>query len=420
MTKTRNQKQNAQRKQRPAPSMARAPKNTGMRPSRPKQLAPRDSYNDSFGSKLGAFLGHGAQQVVKAITGFGDYNIEANTLLDGGLSPPQVINTVKNNGVIIRHREYIMDINSSTSFVNTTLNINPGLSGTFPYLSQIAAAFELYRMRGLVFEFKSTSSDAILSSGSSSALGVVAMATQYNSINAPFTSSLQLQNHEFANASKPSCDFMHPVECKRSEIPNSELYVRTDRIPPNADQRLYDLGQFNIATVDMQNAGTAVIGQLWATYEIEFFQQIYATPFTIRSAHVQIAGASSSAWFGSSRSTPAANTLGLSFPNPNSFQFPESVRDGTYMVMIKYNQGSNVTFTPPLLTVTSDYVLQTPFSGGTSVGGDVSGTTQVFHVIYVLTIVNPSATFALSGGILAGTTTVADLYVTQMPLPLIT
>jgi len=390
-----------------------------MRPSRPRPRVNNESSNDSFGSKLGAFLGHGAQQVIKAITGFGDYNVETNTLLDGGMSPPEVINTVKRNGVIMRHREYIMDIKSSTDFTNITLDINPGLVGTFPYLAQIAAAFELYRMRGLVFEFKSTSSDAILSGMNSSALGVVAMATQYNSLNNPFTSSLQLQNHEFANASKPSCDFMHPVECKRSELPNTELYVRSGSIPPNADKRLYDLGQFNIATVDMQNAGTAVIGQLWATYEVEFFQQIYATPFTIRSDHWQNSAVSSAAWLGQVHTATAENTLGCTI-GANTITFPKSVRDGTYMIVLKYNQGTTSAYSPPLVSAPPDFIFRTPFLGSTGVGGDPAGSDQVFHVWYVITIVNPGAVFTFSSGTLAGSTTFCDLYVSQLPLNLIT
>lgn len=128
-------------------------------------------------------------------------------------------------------------------------------------------------MRGLVFEFKTMSSDAVLSSGASSALGTVIFATQYNALDKPFEDKRTMENYEFANSTKPSESMLHPVECKRSQTPVDLLYVRTEELVSTGDLRMYDLGNFSFAVQGCQNAAPGqVIGELWCSFEVEFFK----------------------------------------------------------------------------------------------------------------------------------------------------
>ena len=192
----------------------------------------------------------------------------------GGMTPPMIQNSMNGGGIIVRHREYIGDITSTTAFFNRNLPINPGLVGTFPWLAQIANAFEQYRFRGLIFEFKSLAADALISASTNIGQGTVIMATQYNSLSAGFSNKIEMENYEYANSCKPSCSFMHPVECALYQTPSTPLYVRNGVIPANADERLYDMGNFNIATQGLPS-DTGSIGELWATFEIEFFKPKY-------------------------------------------------------------------------------------------------------------------------------------------------
>jgi len=201
------------------------------------------------------------------VTGFGDYQVNGNSLMKGD-SVPAVRNTP--GGMIIRHREYIADIYANSGFYNTVFDINPGLGGVFPWLADIANCFEEYRFRGLIFEFKSMSADNVLSTTTTStALGTVIMATQYNSLQANFTDKRTMENYEFANSAKPSVSFIHPVECQANLDANTHLYVRQG--PFTGDQRLYDIGQFQVAVQGMAFNG-GVIGEIWCSYEIEFFK----------------------------------------------------------------------------------------------------------------------------------------------------
>lgn len=210
--------------------------------------------------------------MMPSIRGFGDYSLKSNSLMFGGMTMPMITNSVKRGGIIIRHREYIGDLNATSVFTNRNFALNPGLVGTFPWLAQVANAFEQYRWRGLIFEFKSNCADALLSAATDIGMGSVIMATQYNALSPGFSSKIEMENYEFANSAKPSKTFMHPVECALNVTPNTPLYIRSGPIPANSDERLYDLGNFCIATQGIPGSGTVGIGEIWATFEIELFK----------------------------------------------------------------------------------------------------------------------------------------------------
>lgn len=218
----------------------------------------------SSGSKVGRALGTGAAGLFSRITGRGDYKVSSNSILKG-TDPPSF--SRNGRGTIVRHREYIADITGSTAFTLTSFPINPGLSSTFPWLSAVAQNYEEYVIRGLVFEFKSTSANALNSTNT--ALGTVIMATRYNVLAGNFSNKTEMENYEFSTSIKPSESAMHPIECAVGESPLHVLYVRSG-VAAAGDLRLYDIGNFQIATVGMQAA--ANIGELWCTYDVELLK----------------------------------------------------------------------------------------------------------------------------------------------------
>lgn len=212
-------------------------------------------------------------KLASKIRRFSDFPVRSNTLMTAGMPDAAVIRTADNGDIVVRHREYIQDIYPTDAFtVQCNLAINPGMETLFPWLSGVAQNYENYDLKGLVFEVKSKSSDAVLSAAASTALGTVTMATQYNVLDDPFTSKRQLLNYQYANSEKPSVSFTHPVECKRN--PMQMLWVRTANTDlTDSDRRLYDLGDFVLATEGCQGAQApitdgGVIGELWCTIEV--------------------------------------------------------------------------------------------------------------------------------------------------------
>lgn len=221
------------------------------------------------GSAVGAALGGAAQGIMRGITGYGDYAVQANSIvLDQDVVP--MFKSGKNS-TRVRHREFIQDIVTSAvagAFNIDTFPIQPGDPGTFPWLSQLADCFEEYRMHGLVFEFKTTSGVSVGSTNT--ALGTVVLATQYNSLSTVFANKQQMENYEFACSTVPSSNVIHPVECAVFQNPTNSLYIRIGGVS-TGDIRLYDMGKFSIATVGMQ--GTSVTcGELWVSYDVELFR----------------------------------------------------------------------------------------------------------------------------------------------------
>lgn len=374
------------------------------------------------GTLIGSFLGGKLGHLVDSITGFGDYRVNGNTIMTGGMAPAQMMNTVNRGGIIIRHREYLGDINASTGFNIQALPLNPGLSGSFPWLSQLAPAYEEYRWRGLLFEFNSLSSDAVLSTATSSALGSVMMATQYNALLPAFTDKRTLENYEFANSRKPSCSFVHPVECKAEVTPHTKLYVRQGAVTVG-DLRLYDIGNFYIATQGMQ-AASGVAGELWATYEIEF----YKPKFTIENGtlmdHYQMINTTPAFPLGTTNNyQPGSNLGGTITNNQTVYNFPVNIVDGNYLMIWLMSGTVAGTIVYPGATPTNCTYINLWLGNNGFVVTPVAGATStVMCALHYVQVTGPGAKVTWSGGSGFPTTITApgDLMVVACPNALLT
>lgn len=362
-----------------------------------------------LGSLLGGKLGH----LVEQITGFGDYRINSNSIMKGGMSPAQVVNSHNRGGYIVRHREFIGDILSTQAFAITTYALNPGIANAFPWLSQIANSFEEYRWRGLLFEFKTMSSNAVLSSSASTALGTVIMSTQYNSVAPPFVDKKTMENYEFACSSNPSQTFIHPVECKPAVTPVSKLYVRSGAVPANADQRLYDLGEFSIATQGMQNSG-GVIGELWATYEIEFFKCAYAPQN--QTDHFTLLNVTNAAPLGSTTTPNSGSSIGGTIVvSGTGYSFPPNISSGKYMLSYQAAGGSTALTAPTLGFTNCTPLNYWKNDTVSSIGAPTNGATSAQMIVVCTFIVTgQNASFGFSSQVLPTSVSSADLWITQI------
>lgn len=219
--------------------------------------------------ELGKNLGEGAAKLL----GFGDYKVQSNSLMKGmeqnaGDSIPKF--STPNNGVRIIEREFIGDIISSdpaNTFLNQPFRINPADSGTFPWLSTIASQFDQWRPNGIVFEFRTTSSDF---NGSAQGLGSVIMSTDYDVNDPVYTNKSTMTNADYACSTKPSNDLYHGIECDPKQRPTELLYVLSAN---SADQsNLYSLGNFQIATNGV-SAAAVTLGELWVSYDITLYKK---------------------------------------------------------------------------------------------------------------------------------------------------
>lgn len=198
--------------------------------------------------------------------GFGDYKISKNSIVSNGMVPAM---HSTNNNAVIRHREFIADVVTSSTaktFAISSYAINPGQDLSYPWLAAVARNYQEYSIRGMVYHFQSTAGDSINTTDLS--LGTVIMATQYRAGAPAFTDKLSMLNEYFSGDGRPCDSFAHAIECNPKENPFQIQYVRVGGVPTGEDIKMYDIGTFSIATSGFQ--GTSVnIGELWCTYEIE-------------------------------------------------------------------------------------------------------------------------------------------------------
>lgn len=353
-------------------------------------------------------VGSAAGMVADKLFGKGAYKLAKNSLLTGKQVP--FMHSMK-DGVRIRHREYIQDVTSSTTFTNTVYSINPGLTQTFPWLSGIAQNFEQYRFEGLMFEFKSTSADALNSTNT--ALGTVVMAAEYNTTQAAYVNKQQMENSMWATSSKPAENQCNFVECLPQNNTISNLYIRLGAIAANQDIRMYDLANMQIATVGSQAA--ANVGELWVTYDVVLLKPQLASGLDLSDkwAHYTLtAPAVTTDYFGTSR-TVVNDNIGMTFTGTVA-TFPIGL-NGNFLVSYSAS-GASTALTSPTFTLANCIagpVSWTP--AGTAISN--TGTTSTIYMrLFSVKISDPSlaATITLSGGTLCATPTSGDFIVTQI------
>ena len=373
-------------------------------------------FGGMWGKKTGNFLGK-VGDVFSKVIGLGAYSVQSNTLVDEMITGKQVpVMQSTDDSVVIRHREYICDVNSSINFNNMKFEVNPGLATTFPWLSTIAQNFEQYKWRGLIFQFKSTSANALNSVNT--ALGSVTMASEYN-VNAPsFINKQQVLNNMWTTNAKPSESFIHPIECAPSLNPQTMFYVRTVPgvsavIPPVQDLRLYDLCNLQVVTDGSQAA--ANVGELWASYEIELLKPQVGyggIAGSAQSCHYQLVSASAAAPFGTSRINKG-DFIGLNFESNFIFNMPVGCA-GQYLMVITY-LGDYTVCGVPAYNVVNGSLVNRWYAGTSNLGGlNTNGTTFTVCCIFTITDTYKQFKLGLSAGTFPDNIQYADLYLTQL------
>lgn len=233
----------------------------------------------SAGAAIGSKLGDWASDKVEGFFGRGGYEnahiMSSGTEGNSNSTHNSLINhsqgTIsmhsgddETNSIHITHSEFIGDIKPSSSNFETQyfLALNPGLPQSFPWLSNIAQFYEEYEFVQLMFTIKS-----MVTEGNSSAAGTVVIATQYNPMNAPFSTKQTMENYDYANSGKVTENLHHGIECDpRKRGGNQIEYIRTGSIPANQDLKTYDHAVFQVSTNGA--LPSLVIGELWVHYKV--------------------------------------------------------------------------------------------------------------------------------------------------------
>lgn len=374
-----------------------------------KQSVPRKSASSSsrsgFGSSIvraGAGLSDkflpGSGGIVRGlgkIFGFGAYTrAGAESYL---ASQVPSMHATLDHGVRIAHHEYLGEMSSTIAYAIRSYPINPGMASTFPWLSSVAAAFQKWEDHGVIFYFKSTSSNALNSTNT--ALGSVMGAVTYNPYQVAPSDKVTMLGLSGVQTGKPADDNVFPVECKMSQSLFGTKLIRT--VVVTDDLAKYDAGNFHLATVGSQAAAT--IGELHVVYDItlkepKLSQVGWATKYvgthTNSLAMVAATAASTSNPLGLTITNPTATTCNINFPSHSGSM------GAAYIIRCRWQGGTTAAVVYPARTF-NNLTRMTVYGGvayqDTPATGTNCGQCEVVECVKITNRSDP-ASLVLTGG----------------------
>lgn len=217
-----------------------------------------------IGGSIGSMLGKGADSIFSSITGSGAYEIQSNSLLGNSNVP----SFGEYNRVPFKHREFLTNVVSSDVFSLQKFKINPLSNATFQWLSTISPAFQEYKLKGAIFEYKTLSGSV----STNPALGSVIMSCQYDPYQEDPLDKATMENTEGGISVVPSENAILPIECAGGQTVMEHLYIQNSA---SGDLRMSIFGNMYLATVGQATAfNGSVLGELWVSYDIEFYKKI--------------------------------------------------------------------------------------------------------------------------------------------------
>lgn len=188
---------------------------------------PRGTFG-AFGRTVAGGAGESVGNAIAQLSGRGDYSIQRNSIMQGvdAGSGAGNISFAPSGAARIRvqKREFIMNVvapSNPAEFSQTQLRLQCTDKVTFPWLAGIAEHFTEWELHGCVFTYESTSSNY----AANMALGTVAMATQYNANELPYSSMEQILSAAYNSRSNPSESMMHGIECDPSLQASEHLFT---------------------------------------------------------------------------------------------------------------------------------------------------------------------------------------------------
>lgn len=301
------------------------------------------------GQHVGALLGRGAHWLFKKITGKGAYRLpyrERAKALNGGLTAEEKGDSIlsskipafhrKGEGIVVQFEELVGNVYGSQNFVSKKYQVNPGLSGTFPWLSNQAVCYQQYELQGAIFQFRSFLGD----DAANGQIGQVGLASDYNASDTPYQNWVSAMDSDFSNSAKASESFLHPLECAASETTEEIKYVRAEGVQ-QGDLRWTDHCSTQVLTQGFPAAMEGKIcGELWVSYSVRFLKPNMSVLSNGRSAFLNdtMAAPSTTASFVTSAQPRAGSTLGLTYIAGNAISLPKI--PGQYMLLIVASTGT--------------------------------------------------------------------------------
>lgn len=172
------------------------------------------------------------------------------------------VKRITSNMQTIVHREFIgqVKVGASTNFsIAKTVQINPGLQASFPWISSIAKNYESYRFNSLNFEY--------VPMVSATSTGKVMMFVDYDALDDPPTNDTTLLNSAGAVSTQVWSNVVLRSMPEQMNKAFKSKFIRTGSVPSGSDLKTYDAGMLYVATSGA--TANSVIGDIYANYSVD-------------------------------------------------------------------------------------------------------------------------------------------------------
>lgn len=413
-------------------NVKRVVKNTTKKLKQKVRQLPPGTFR-KVGRKAGGLVGFGSAggrlgSALAALTGHGDYQVVSNSLMGRGQTSAAGLLFDKRGrrGVRFIRREFIGNVTTSTTFVNRSYPINPGLASSFPWFSQIAANYDEWVPNGICYEFKSFLADF---NGTNATLGNVIGGFEYDSLDPTYATKVEMESSVGAISLRGNQDGIFGAECSRMERSAPTLYTRTGSIPLGGTVTNYDLGNFQLATTGFSNS-TDLAGELWITYDITLFKEQLVggqVGNTLQMVNVQGATPSNTSPIGSLATIGSATQYGTlklglipsNTTSPDVISLPSYIGTGSYRFVFRWFGSSSAAITFPTLLGVNMSLISSNGAPDLNFGPLTTNGTGTFFVAildrtFQVTAPGASLTVAHDGSLPLGSTAFT-LVVTQVP-----
>lgn len=164
--------------------------------------------------------------------------------------------TGSDGSTVIRHSEYIRDIEGADQFTLTSFALNPGVGSLFPWLSTIAPRYESYQFLELCFRYETVAP--------TSTSGTVILAVDYNANCPAPESKTQILSME-SSVRTPVWSTVEHRSLVHNLTKRQSYFVRGGATV--VDPSLYDVGRIMVAVQGVPSENPS-IGELYVDYSV--------------------------------------------------------------------------------------------------------------------------------------------------------
>jgi hypothetical protein len=169
-------------------------------------------------------------------------------------------------GARVQHTEIIREVVSTGADQEIVFDMNPGLLGFLPWMSQLANSYEQWQLKHISFEW--------IPAVPTTTNGDVQLSTDFDPLDADSQTFIQAMNAPGAVSASPYSPFVHdPSEFLLRAI-SDRLFVR-EGLVNSALKRTSDAGKLRFLASGVDTPASSRIGFIVANYDIELFAPEY-------------------------------------------------------------------------------------------------------------------------------------------------